>query len=104
MRRRPVGPVSDEYSTPSLPAVRPVFGTSGVRGPVGGTVTGTLARDLGRALGSMTDAVVVGRDARESGDALARAAVAGVQEVGSDVVDLGVEPTPTATGNGPPPP
>jgi phosphomannomutase len=97
MRRRPVGPVSDEHSTLSLPTVRTMFGTSGVRGPVGETVTGTLARDLGRALGSMTDAVVVGRDARESGDALARAAVAGVQEVGGDS-------TPTATGNGPPPP
>ncbi|WP_299334205.1 phosphoglucosamine mutase [Haloplanus sp.] len=72
-----------------------MFGTSGVRGPVGETVTGTLALDLGRALGSMTDTVVVGRDARESGDALARAAVAGVQEAGSDVVDLGVESTPT---------
>lgn len=52
-----------------------MFGTSGIRGPVG-AVVGTLALDLGRALGSMADTVVVGRDVRESGDTLARAAVA----------------------------
>lgn len=72
-----------------------MFGTSGIRGPVGETVSGALALSLGRALGSMNDRIVVGRDARESGDALARAAVAGAQEAGSDVVDLGVESTPT---------
>jgi len=72
-----------------------MFGTSGIRGPVGETVTGSLALDLGRGLGSMTDRIVVGRDPRESGDALARAAIAGAQEAGTDAVDLGVESTPT---------
>ena len=72
-----------------------IFGTSGIRGPVGDTVTGALALGLGRALGSLYDTAVVGRDARESGGALARAAIAGVQEAGGDVVDVGVESTPT---------
>lgn len=72
-----------------------MFGTSGIRGPVGETVTGALALHLGRALGSMTDRVVVGRDARASGPTLQRAAIAGVQEAGSEVVSLGVESTPT---------
>jgi phosphoglucosamine mutase len=72
-----------------------MFGTSGIRGPVGETVTGTLALDLGRAIGSDIDRIVVGRDARESGETLARAAMAGAQEVGCDVVDLGVQSTPT---------
>jgi phosphoglucosamine mutase len=72
-----------------------MFGTSGIRGPVGETVTGQLALDLGRALGSMTDRIVVGRDARTSGPALTRAAITGAQEVGTDVVYVGIESTPT---------
>lgn len=72
-----------------------MFGTSGIRGPVGETITAELAVDVGRALGSMAASIVVGRDARESGDMLARAAMAGAQEAGADIVDLGVESTPT---------
>ncbi|MGM0370899.1 MAG: phosphopentomutase/phosphoglucosamine mutase [Halobacteriota archaeon] len=72
-----------------------MFGTSGIRGPVGETVTGQLALDLGRALGSMADRIVVGRDARTSGSALEWAAIAGAQEAGSEVVSLGIESTPT---------
>lgn len=72
-----------------------MFGTSGIRGPVGDRITGALALDLGRGLGSLYDVAVVGRDAREGGDALARAAIAGIQEAGGNVVDVGVESTPT---------
>jgi len=72
-----------------------MFGTSGVRGPVGETVTGPVAIGLGRALGSMAGRIVVGRDARPGGDALARAAIAGAQEAGTEVVDVGIESTPT---------
>lgn len=72
-----------------------MFGTSGIRGPVGETITTELAVDVGRALGSMSPSIVVGRDARESGDMLARAAMAGAQEAGADIVDIGVESTPT---------
>jgi phosphomannomutase len=40
--------------------------------------------------------VVLGRDARTSGEMFARAAAAGLMSVGTEVVDVGVAPTPTA--------
>jgi phosphoglucosamine mutase len=73
-----------------------MFGTSGVRGRVGDEITAALALDIGRAL--VTDGagtVVLGRDARESGHTLSRAVSAGITECGGDVIDVGVQPTPT---------
>jgi phosphoglucosamine mutase len=73
-----------------------MFGTSGVRGPVGETVTADLALDIGRALVTDgADTVVIGRDARESGEPLRRALSAGITECGGDVIDVGVQSTPT---------
>jgi phosphoglucosamine mutase len=72
-----------------------MFGTSGVRGPVGETITGRLALDVGRALAVDRDRVVVGRDPRASGAALADALIAGLCESGADIVDLGLTATPT---------
>ncbi|PHQ46701.1 phosphoglucosamine mutase, partial [Halorubrum sp. C3] len=73
-----------------------MFGTSGVRGPVGEDVTAALALDVGRALATDGAAtVVVGRDARDSGRMLTRALTAGLTECGADVIDVGGEATPT---------
>jgi len=73
-----------------------MFGTSGIRGPVGETVTAELAVDLGRALADWgTDDVVLGRDPRPTGDHLADAVAAGLREGGADVVDIGLAATPT---------
>ncbi|WP_135807138.1 phosphoglucosamine mutase [Halorussus marinus] len=73
-----------------------MFGTSGVRGAVGDTVTCRLALDVGRAVASEGyETVVVGRDARESGRMLADAAAAGLRECGADVVRIGRAATPT---------
>ena len=72
-----------------------MFGTSGIRGPVGEEVTAALALRVGRALGVEYDRVVVGRDPRESGETLQAALTAGLRESGTDVVDLGVAATPT---------
>jgi phosphoglucosamine mutase len=78
-----------------------MFGTSGVRGPVGEDVTAALALDIGRAVGTELAArdaprrVVVGRDTRASGELLVDALAAGLRETGADVVDLGVASTPT---------
>jgi len=72
-----------------------MFGTSGIRGPVGETVTAELALSVGRALGDEADRIVVGRDARESGRLLTDALAAGARECGADVVDLGLAATPT---------
>jgi phosphoglucosamine mutase len=75
---------------------RDMFGTSGVRGPVGEDVTAALALDVGRALATDgSETVVVGRDARDSGRMLSRALVAGLTECGADAIDIGVEATPT---------
>ncbi|MFC5367613.1 phosphoglucosamine mutase [Salinirubrum litoreum] len=72
-----------------------MFGTSGIRGPVGTEITATLASDAGRALASDGyDRVVVARDARESGQMLENALVAGLQECGATAVRLGVQSTP----------
>jgi len=72
-----------------------MFGTSGIRGPVGEEVTADLALRVGRALGVDCDRVVVGQDARWSGHALVDALAAGLCESGTDVVDLGFAATPT---------
>ncbi len=72
-----------------------MFGTSGIRGPVGDDVTAGLALSVGRALGAETDHVVVGRDPRESGELLLDALAAGLRETGTDVCDLGLAATPT---------
>jgi len=72
-----------------------MFGTSGIRGPVGEDVTAALALEVGRALGVDADRVVVGRDPRESGRLLLDALAAGLRESGTDVRDLGLAATPT---------
>ncbi|WP_101298320.1 phosphopentomutase/phosphoglucosamine mutase [Halegenticoccus soli] len=73
-----------------------MFGTSGIRGPVGEEVTADLALSVGRAVASEgATRIVVGRDPRVSGRLLADAAMAGAEECGADVIDLGMVATPT---------
>jgi len=73
-----------------------MFGTSGIRGRVGDAVTCELALSVGRALAAEGyGSVVVGRDARESGELLSDAVAAGVREGGADVVRVGRAATPT---------
>lgn len=73
-----------------------LFGTSGIRGPVGDVVTGDLALSVGRAVASGNmDRIVVGRDPRESGRWLLDATAAGARECGADVLDVGLVSTPT---------
>ena len=72
-----------------------MFGTSGIRGPIGDVVTARLALDVGRAIGVDAESVVVGRDARVTGGVLADAVSVGLREFGVDVVRLGVVSTPT---------
>lgn len=73
-----------------------MFGTSGIRGEFGTDVNAGVALDLGRAIAS-EDAgrVVVGRDVRTTGALLTDAVTAGLRECGTDVVSIGVVPTPT---------
>ena len=71
-----------------------LFGTAGIRGPVEETVTPELALSVGRAVGREAETVVVGRDGRQSGFALAAAVEAGLESAGARVVRLGQVPTP----------
>jgi phosphoglucosamine mutase len=72
------------------------FGTDGVRGVVGETLTGALVEDLGRAatLWSGRGRVFIGRDTRGSGPELEQALVRGVVSAGGVAVLGGVLPTP----------
>jgi phosphomannomutase len=74
---------------------------SGIRGRIGHGLTPELVAGTAAAFGSFLAeaghgrAVCLGRDSRTSGPMLARAAAAGLQSVGCDVIDLGLVPTPT---------
>ena len=72
-----------------------MFGTNGVRGVIGETMTPALILKIGAALGSMRRGrIAVGRDTRTSGEALTHALKAGLLMTGCDVVDMGILPTP----------
>jgi phosphoglucosamine mutase len=82
-------------------AERKLFGTDGVRGPVGELLTPDLAVRLGRAAALQADAdrpqVLIVRDTRESGPMLEEALAAGVAAGGGDAMLGGVLPTPAAS-------
>lgn len=58
-------------------------------------MTPELALHLGKALGELYGATVLGRDPRTTGPMLGSAFIAGVLAAGSNVVDAGLLPTPT---------
>jgi phosphoglucosamine mutase len=82
-------------------AERELFGTDGVRGPVGELLTPDLAVRLGRAAALQADAerpqVLIVRDTRESGPMLEEALAAGIAAGGGDAMLGGVLPTPAAS-------
>src|SRR6187551_2622437 len=77
-----------------------LFGTDGVRGPVGELLTPELALALGRAtaaeLRNERPQVLIVRDTRESGHMLESALASGLAAAGADVFLGGVLPTPAA--------
>jgi phosphoglucosamine mutase len=75
---------------------RRYFGTDGVRGVVGESLTAELVERIGRAatLWSSAGRVFVGRDTRASGVELERALARGVAAVGGTAVLGGILPTP----------
>lgn len=71
------------------------FGTDGIRGVANKELTPEVVFELGVAVaGAFGGPVLVGRDTRISGGMLSAALAAGLAAGGSDVVDLGVLPTP----------
>ena len=75
---------------------RRYFGTDGVRGIVGESLTPELVEKLGKAvaLWSGRGRVFVGRDTRESGIELEEALATGIASAGGSAVLAGVLPTP----------
>jgi phosphoglucosamine mutase len=75
---------------------RRYFGTDGVRGVVGETLTPELVERLGRASALWSDGgrVFIGRDTRGSGPMLEQAFAEGVASAGGNAVLAGVLPTP----------
>jgi phosphoglucosamine mutase len=75
---------------------REYFGTDGVRGVVGESLTADLVERLGKAAALWCDRgrVFVGRDTRASGAELEEAFAAGIASAGGTAVLAGVLPTP----------
>ena len=76
-----------------------IFRDYDIRGLVGDGLTKDVVNLLGQSIGSEiyesgSQSVVVGRDGRESSEALQSALIAGLQATGRDVVDIGLVPTP----------
>ncbi len=91
-----------------------IFRAYDIRGIAGRTLTAALAREIGRALGTLArergapgrergapvfggrTAFAVGRDGRLSSPELCGALMDGLNAAGADVIELGVVPTPVA--------
>ncbi len=77
-----------------MAAVR--FGTDGIRGVAGASLTSEIAYALGAALAAHYPAgnILIGRDTRPSGPGLSAALAAGIRSGGATPINLGVIPTP----------
>jgi phosphomannomutase/phosphoglucomutase len=78
---------------------REIFKAYDIRGIVGKTLTPDITRQIGRAFGSEArlhglPSVVIGRDGRLSGPALAEALAEGLRSTGLEVIDVGAVATP----------
>lgn len=86
-----------------------LFGTDGIRGVVGKTLTAELAFHVGQAVAVVlqeelgrSPLITIGKDTRISSDMLEAALTAGICSVGGDVLLLGVIPTPANWGTATP--
>lgn len=70
------------------------FGTDGIRGIYGQTVTERLAFRIGLAAAYLCGEVIVASDTRESGESLKDALISGLIRGGATVTDIGIAPTP----------
>src|SRR5271167_1342482 len=82
-----------------MPLPADIFKAYDIRGVVGKTLTAPIVRLIGQALGTLAqergrDSLVVARDGRTSGPELSQALAAGIQDSGSNVIDIGMVATP----------
>lgn len=82
--------MSNTEERPSL------FGTNGIRGIPNSDLSVEFSQDIGKAIGSYikTGEIVIGKDTRISGDMILSAVSAGVMSTGTNVLGLGILPTP----------
>ncbi len=76
--------------------MKTTFGTDGIRGQAGTEITTELAFRLGAVMKSTigTESLIIGHDTRESSPELANALAEGAMVAGTDVILVGVAPTP----------
>ncbi len=72
-----------------------LFGSSGIRGMFGEKITTQLANEVGMAVGTVYDSVVIGWDTRTTSELLSRALAAGLMATGAEVCIAGMTSTPT---------
>ncbi len=74
-----------------------MMSVSGIRGIVGDTLTPDLILKTGAAFAKFCSrgTIILGRDSRPTGDAIARGMASALSLCGCDVVDIGIVPTPT---------
>ena len=72
-----------------------LFGINGVRGTANRDLTSEVALQIGKVVGrTFGRRIAIATDARDSADMLRSAVSAGVMASGTDIVDLGILPTP----------
>ncbi|WP_106419412.1 phosphomannomutase/phosphoglucomutase [Salinicola tamaricis] len=91
--------MSQTPQTPANAVPASIFRAYDIRGVVGDTLTEEGVEWIGHAIGSEAAArgqqcVIVARDGRHSGPALAAALIRGLRAAGRDVIDIGRVPTP----------
>jgi phosphomannomutase len=91
----PVSELNNSLSPEQRQSAASLFKAYDIRGVVPDELNPALAYDIGRAIVATlgVDTVVVGRDMRVSGPALASALMDGIQDAGADVVDVGMVST-----------
>jgi phosphomannomutase / phosphoglucomutase len=75
---------------------RRLFGTNGIRGVVNEELTTQMVTQIGAAIGNYfrRGNLLVGHDSRTASPLLSHAIITGLNSVGCDVLDAGMEPTP----------
>ena len=102
---RPVEPppvpegASAEAVKQTLALDRGIFRAYDIRGIVGQSLDAGIAELIGQAIGTVMQEqglrdIVVGRDGRLSGPAMAEGLITGLRRAGRNVLDIGVVPTP----------
>jgi phosphoglucosamine mutase len=72
-----------------------LFGSSGIRGPANKVIGPELALNVGMAVGTVADSVVIGKDPRIAADMIEQALIAGLSATGCEVTPGGLMSTPT---------